>query len=101
MLAMRWCGARALRTVCACLGVLQANPYPVTGCAALALFVSFGERLGAKVKPRPSLEGDLVSSQPHLVFRAGIQQSHVVKANSEADQCRAGGLLFVSLGLSR
>jgi hypothetical protein len=76
-------------------------PNTVTGCAALALFVSLEKRLGAKVKPRPSLEGDLVSSQPHLVFRTGIQQSDVVKARSEADQCRAGGLLLESLGLSR
>jgi hypothetical protein len=72
MLAMRWCGAHC---VCAYFGVLQANPYTAvtneihTGSPALA-FCFFRERLGAKLKPRPSLEGVLVSSQPHLIFTA-------------------------------
>jgi hypothetical protein len=60
--------------------------------------------LGAKLTPRPSWEGDLVSSQLHLISSSTskvVNGYNMVKARGEADQCRAGGLLSVSLGLSR
>ena len=68
MLAMRWCATRPAYALA--LEVLQANPSQYSHRLCRSSVVVFGARLGAKVKPRPSREGDLVSSQPHLVFRA-------------------------------
>jgi hypothetical protein len=87
MLAMRWCATRPAYALA--LEVLQANPSQYSHRLCRSSVVVFGARLGAKVKPRPSREGDLVSSQPHLVFRASracksrIHVDAVVKARSE------------------